>query len=400
MSVEAKTTSSEVITADPLACNGVPTSSGPYRLYKRRWVGVFAMFMLEAVAAAAWPWFGPISNNIVRDFGFTLDEVNWLGNIVSCRYGVKRCCDIATALILLSAWVRFAGTSRSLPKGGAYALILFGQLLSPAFSDTRTSILALAILSTAIVPLGLLITEAPPTPPSFSGSRIPSPSIVSLVRAAAGLSCPPEAYMTWRERSDFIILVSVFSTFVAASSPYGYSDNTSGYIGAAMLLSGIVAAIVTSPIFDRVLTHHLGVAVRTLCPIIGVAWLSLIWAVKPHNVAALFAIFIVIGVCSITLLPVAIELGVEMTRNPDGSSAVMQGALRASHEANPPQNMHRTIIFNGVWLSIVAVLVFFLQGKQTRRELDERMYEEQGMMSMKPDPAVNPPSQESSSLKA
>lgn len=37
-------------------------------------------------------------------------------------------CDIATALILLSAWVRFAGTSRSLPKGGAYALILFGQV--------------------------------------------------------------------------------------------------------------------------------------------------------------------------------------------------------------------------------------------------------------------------------
>lgn len=110
-----------------------------------------------------------------------------------------------------------------------------------------------------------------------------------------------------------------------------------------MLLSGILAAIVTSPIFDRVLTHHLGVAVRTLCPIIGVAWLSLIWAgmevlfsfplgsscstilitVKPHNVAGLFAIFIVIGVCSITLLPVAVELGVEMTRNPDGSSAVL-----------------------------------------------------------------------------
>jgi FLVCR family MFS transporter 7 len=110
-----------------------------------------------------------------------------------------------------------------------------------------------------------------------------------------------------------------------------------------MLLSGIIAAIVTSPIFDRVLTHHLGVTVRTLCPIVGVAWLSVIWAgtevpfpfslgslcsiilttVRPHNVAALFAIFVVIGVCSITLLPVAIELGVELTRNPDGSSAVL-----------------------------------------------------------------------------
>ena len=109
-----------------------------------------------------------------------------------------------------------------------------------------------------------------------------------------------------------------------------------------MLLSGIVAAIITSPIFDRVLTHHLGLAVRILCPITAAAWLSLIWAgkgvlipslsslslaifvtVRPHNDAALFIIFIVIGVCSITLLPVAVELGVELTRNPDGSSAVL-----------------------------------------------------------------------------
>jgi FLVCR family MFS transporter 7 len=51
-------------------------------------------------------------------------------------------------------------------------------------------------------------------------------------------------------------------------------------MGAAMLLSGIVAAIVTSPIFDRVLTHHLGLAVRIICPIVAAAWLSLIWAGK------------------------------------------------------------------------------------------------------------------------
>ena len=114
-------------------------------------------------------------------------------------------------------------------------------------------------------------------------------------------------------------------------------------MGAAMLLSGIVAAIITSPVFDRVLTHHLGLAVRIICPIIATAWLSLIWAgkkmllpfllsslslaifiaVRPHNVAALFAIFVIIGVCSITLLPVAVELGVELTRNSDGSSAVL-----------------------------------------------------------------------------
>ena len=37
-------------------------------------------------------------------------------------------CDIATILLLLSGWVRYAGTVRSLSKGGAYALIILGQV--------------------------------------------------------------------------------------------------------------------------------------------------------------------------------------------------------------------------------------------------------------------------------
>jgi len=158
-----------------------------------------------------------------------------------------------------------------------------------------------------------------------------------------------------------------------------------------MLLSGILAAIATSPAFDRILTHHLGITVRSLCPVIALAWLSLIWAVRPHNAAPLFVIFVVIGVCSITLLPVGIELGVELTRNTDGSSAVLwffgnlfciifilvQDALRASPSADPPQNMRRAIIFNGVWVVVVTASVFFLRGTQARRELDEQMNEEQ-----------------------
>jgi MFS transporter, FLVCR family, MFS-domain-containing protein 7 len=115
-------------------------------------------------------------------------------------------------------------------------------------------------------------------------------------------------------------------------------------MGAALLLPGILAAIATSPVFDRILTYHLGITVRILCPIIGVAWLSLIWAgketpshpfrldsssiicaflVKSQNAGALFSIFVIIGVGSITLLPVGVELAVELTRNSDGSSAVL-----------------------------------------------------------------------------
>lgn len=49
-------------------------------------------------------------------------------------------------------------------------------------------------------------------------------------------------------------------------------------MGATLLLTGLVAAIVTSPIFDRVLTRHLALTCKVLCPILGVLWLSLIWA--------------------------------------------------------------------------------------------------------------------------
>jgi len=39
--------------------------------------------------------------------------------------------------------------------------------------------------------------------------------------------------------------------------------------------------------------------------------------------------------------------------------------------------MRRAIIFNGVWVLAITVSVFFLRGRQTRRELDEQMNEEQ-----------------------
>lgn len=33
-----------------------------YRLYKRRFVGVFALMFLNIAAGLSWPWFGPIAS--------------------------------------------------------------------------------------------------------------------------------------------------------------------------------------------------------------------------------------------------------------------------------------------------------------------------------------------------
>jgi hypothetical protein len=62
--------------------------------------------------------------------------------------------------------------------------------------------------------------------------------------------------------------------------------------------------------------------------------------------------------------------------------------------------MHAAFIFNGVWVSTVATLVFFLEGKQARRERDEKMYEERGANGTQSIQMVGfSPSQESSKEK-
>jgi len=45
--------------------------------------------------------------------------------------------------------------------------------------------------------------------------------------------------------------------------------------------------------------------------------------VRPHNLGALFALMAILGICSITMLPVALELAAELTRNSNASSAIL-----------------------------------------------------------------------------
>ena len=53
----------------------------------------------------------------------------------------------------------------------------------------------------------------------------------------------------------------------------------------------------------------------------------------------------------------------------------MQGALRGGPDADPPLNMRRALIFNGVIVATISSLVFFIQGRQARKELDEQKIE-------------------------
>jgi FLVCR family MFS transporter 7 len=101
----------------------------------------------------------------------------------------------------------------------------------------------------------------------------------------AGAYVPPVLFYkvahlrTFRSVNTFSVLTSQYF------SPQGYSEDVSGFMGATLLFAGIAASIVTSPLFDRVLTRHLSLTIRVFVPLLSATWLSLIWASK-------FALFI------------------------------------------------------------------------------------------------------------
>ncbi|KAG8686506.1 hypothetical protein FRC09_014086 [Ceratobasidium sp. 395] len=429
-----------------------------YRLYKRRWTGLVGLCLLNIVAGLNWLWFSSIAINTSNEFGVSLQKVNWLGNSVNLvylpvsilvplgcsRWGLRISCAIGSLSLLISAWVRYAGTAKGLSPDGKYALLLIGQvftgfaqpwfqilgpkysevwfdlrgrttatmiiaianpigaalsqLIAPAFSTVRDSVLVLGIVTTVAVPTVLLIYPLPPTPPkpgyyrffpfpsaAFAGSH-PSPPAAQVFRAFLGNARPGEAVMSRRERLDMAINTLIFGVLVAAFdafsilinqifAPYGYSSDASGIFGGVLILAGIVGAAVMSPIFDRYLTHHLALAAKILVPILAGSYVGLIWDVKANNDAGIYILMVVIGISSFTLLPVALEIGCEVTRSAETSSAVLwfagnllsvvfvlsMDALRDdSSTANPLSNMRKSLIFQACFVAVAA----------SRREMD------------------------------
>jgi len=207
--------------------------------------------------------------------------------------------------------------------------------------------------------------------------------------------------MDKRERIDAVIVITLFSALLGASdafsilinqvfAPVGYSSDESGIFGAVLIFIGIIGAGIAAPIFDRYLTHHLALAVRVLIPILAACYIALIWDVRPNNSAGIYVVMVVIGISSFVLLPIALELGCEITRSAEVSSAVLwfsgnlfavvfvlvEGALRAPETADPPSNMRGALIFQASLVAACCLTVVGLRGKQSRRELDVNKREE------------------------
>lgn len=199
----------------------------------------------------------------------------------------------------------------------------------------------------------------PPTPPGPSGETKKLPILQSL----RILSRSPEFWMIWGSYSVYVgFFNSISSLLNQMMMPYGFDDTESGIAGAILIVVGLVAAAITSPILDR--TKAFILAIKVAIPITAICYLIFIWMPATRDIAGPYVVLAVLGASSFSLLPVSSELLVEVTHpvSPEVTSTlawsggqllgaifiVISDALKDGPGANPPNNMNRALIFQAV----------------------------------------------------
>lgn len=420
----------------------IPTTT-TYKVYKRRFIGLAQLVLLNIVVSWDWLTFSAVSTTSAEYFKVSEGAINWMSTgylFAFCaatpivmytlnKGGPKPAITATSVLILVGNWIRYASTKA---HGGIFGLAMFGQILigfaqpfclsAPTrysdlwFSDRgRTSATALATLanpfgaalgqlvdsfwastasevpdmvlyisiisSIASIP-SIFLPAAPPTPPSASSLAPKTP----LVKATIKLIRTLEFWLIFVPFSIYVgFFNSVSSLLNQILAPHGFSETDAGIAGGILIIVGLVASAVVSPITDR-FKHYLG-TIKALVPVVAASYIGFIFApsTSTGSIAPTFVVAALLGASSFSLLPVTLEYLVEITYpfSPEVGSTlcwtggqllgaifiIVQDALKAGPDASPPYHMRNALIFSAVIAAAVVPLPLSLGlfGREVKR---------------------------------
>ncbi|KAK1977136.1 major facilitator superfamily transporter [Colletotrichum cereale] len=391
-----------------------------YRTYKRRWFGLAQLTLLNIVVSWDWLTFAPVASNAAAYYNVSGSAINWLSTAFLCSFvavfpvtirilhhGPKPAFMTAAALILVGNWVRYAGSHAR--AGGSYGVVMFGQVLTglaqpfvlaapTRYSDMwftdRGRVAATALTSLAnplgaalgqlIVPFwvttpadvssGVLwvavISTLAALPAFFIPARPPTPVAPSsrtaklgLARSVAVVARSPELWLLMVPYAVYVGLFNSISSLLnQMMAPYGFSDEEAGIAGALLIVVGLLASAIASPVLDR--TKQFLPAVKAAVPVIALCYLAFLWMPETRAVAGPYVVLALLGAASFSLVPVALELLTELSHpvSPEVTSTmawaggqalgavfiVVSDALQAGPEADPPRNMRNVLVFQAV----------------------------------------------------
>ncbi|CAJ2505311.1 Uu.00g127050.m01.CDS01 [Anthostomella pinea] len=406
-----------------------------YKVYKRRWFGLAQLTLMNIIVSWDWLTFSPVSQNAAIYYRKSESAINWYSTgflfafvatsplaIYMLHLGPKPSIITAAVLILVGNWIRYAGSHFHSPDGGSYGVVLFGQILTglaqpfvlsaptrysdmwftnrgrvaataltslanpfgaalgqlvmpfivaePA--DVSNGVLYVAIISSICALPSFLIPASPPSPPEPSAQTPKSTLQWSSLRP---LASSPEL---WLILIPFAIYVGFFNSISSLlnqiMTPYNFTPDDAGIAGALLIVVGLVAAAITSPILDR--TKQFLLLIRIAVPLVALSYLVFIWMPSTRSLAGPYVVLSVLGASSFALVPVALEFMAELAHpvGPEVTSVVAWGAgqllgglfivisdaLKAGPTADPPNNMMDALIFTAVVSLAAAPLALAL----------------------------------------
>ncbi|KAF2003716.1 MFS general substrate transporter [Amniculicola lignicola CBS 123094] len=311
-----------------------------------------------------WQWltFAPVSTKAADYFDVSETAINWLSTaflfsfivaspvvIWSLHRGPRDSILWSSGLLLVGNWIRYGGTrsktfgvvmlgqiviglsqpfvlaaptrysdlwftergrvgatalaSLANPFGGALA-----QLINPFLGSVPHIVLYVSVIATVACVPSFFIPASPPTPPSASSTMDKTPILTStrhIIRS-------PSFYIIFLTFGVYVGFFNAFSSLLnQILYPYGFSEDEAGICGAILIVVGLVAAAITSPILDR--THAYVLGIKILCPLVALEYLGFVWAPQTRGLAAPYILSAVQGAASFSLLPIALEYLVEVT---------------------------------------------------------------------------------------
>ncbi|XDG05762.1 hypothetical protein ABKA04_005377 [Annulohypoxylon sp. FPYF3050] len=390
-----------------------------YKVYKRRWFGLVQITLLNIIVSWDWLTFSPVAQDAAIYYNTDESAINWLSTafmfafcvifpvaIYTLHWGPKPSIIASAVLILAGNWIRYAGSHSR--DGGLYGVVMFGQILTGLAQpfvlsaptrysdmwftnrgrvgatalaslanpfgaalgqlivpfmvtepgDVSNAVLYVSIISSVAALPSFFIPAAPPTPPGPSGST-PKATLQDSLRLLKSLEI-------WLILVPYSVYVGFFNSISSLLNqimiPYGFSSDDAGIAGALLIVVGLVASAITSPILDR--TKAFLLAIRISVPLIALCYLIFIWMPGTRDLAGPYVVLSILGASSFSLVPVALEFLCELGHpmNPAVTSAIawaggqllggvfiiISDALKASETANPPENMDHALIFTAV----------------------------------------------------
>ncbi|ODV89640.1 hypothetical protein CANCADRAFT_28534 [Tortispora caseinolytica NRRL Y-17796] len=339
-----------------------------YKVYRKRWIGVVVIMLLNIAVSWGWLTYAPVADNSYRFFHMTsYTPINWLSisfffafiaitpicSYVLHHLGIRVTVYAGAGLSIVGSVLRVAGTYGRKNNGGIFALVMIGQILlgfaqpfvlivpthySGLWFTNKSRISANALMSLSnpvggalanlISPIFCTNPQDVPRMTLYTTIIICGCSVSALfVPASPKYPCSPSSAVPklglwpslkiFATSKVFIYTTIIFSVFVgffnAFSSllqqimtPYGYTNDDAGYTGAVLIVAGLIGALILSPIADRF--HCFLWYIYILVPLIAGAYIGAIFmCTTDKQYAGPFIVSIFIGVCSFTLLPLVLE---------------------------------------------------------------------------------------------